>query len=260
MLHLRERPDRRWLTVAAAALLALTARPAHAMHIAEGFLPIRWAIAWLVVSLPFIALGLWSIARQVRRRPQVKLTMGLAGAFAFVLSALKIPSVTGSSSHPTGVALGAVLFGPLPMVVLGSIVLLFQAVLLAHGGLTTFGANVFAMAVVGPLVAYSTFRASRTAGLSRGWSAFAAAALADLATYVTTSAQMALAFPAAQGGVAESFLKFLSIFSITQIPLAIAEGVLTAVALSTLSQYGIDAYREGRAAPGLPAVDRALAA
>ena len=67
-----------------------------------------------------------------------------------MLSALKIPSVTGSCSHPTGTGLGAVLFGPGVMTVLGTIVLLFQALLLAHGGLTTLGANVFSMAIVGP--------------------------------------------------------------------------------------------------------------
>ncbi len=55
----------------------------------------------------------------------------------FVLSALKLPSVTGSCSHPTGVGLAAILFGPTAASVLGLIVLLFQALLLAHGGLTT---------------------------------------------------------------------------------------------------------------------------
>ena len=61
--------------------------------------------------------------------------LALCGAFAFVLSALKIPSATGSCSHPTGVGLGAILFGPAATAVLGLIVLLFQALLLAHGGL-----------------------------------------------------------------------------------------------------------------------------
>ncbi len=61
----------------------------------------------------------------------------------FVLSALKIPSVTGSCSHPTGVGLGAIMFGPSVMFVLGTIVLIFQALLLAHGGITTLGANAF---------------------------------------------------------------------------------------------------------------------
>ncbi|NDB21225.1 MAG: cobalamin biosynthesis protein CbiM, partial [Proteobacteria bacterium] len=95
---------------------------------------------------------------------QQKLTLGMSGAFSFVLSALKIPSVTGSCSHPTGVALGAILFGPGPMMVLGTIVLLFQAIILAHGGLTTLGANVFSMAVVGPIVGYWVFRALRGFG------------------------------------------------------------------------------------------------
>ena len=66
----------------------------------------------------------------------------------FVLSALKIPSLTGSCSHPTGVGLGAILFGPSVMSVLGTIILLFQSLLLAHGGLTTLGANAFSMAIV----------------------------------------------------------------------------------------------------------------
>ena len=66
----------------------------------------------------------------------------------FVISSLKIPSVTGSCSHMTGTGLGAILFGPTAAGVLGLIVLLFQAILLAHGGLTTLGANTFSMAIV----------------------------------------------------------------------------------------------------------------
>jgi cobalt/nickel transport system permease protein len=51
-------------------------------------------------------------------------------------------------------------------------------------------------------------------------------ALADLATYVTTSLQLALAFPDAESGVAGAVLKFLGVFAITQIPLALGEGLL----------------------------------
>lgn len=77
----------------------------------------------------------------------------------FVLSALKIPSVTGSCSHPTGVGLGAIMFGPSVMFVLGTIVLIFQALLLAHGGITTLGANAFSMAIIGPIVSFLIFKA-----------------------------------------------------------------------------------------------------
>jgi cobalt/nickel transport system permease protein len=67
---------------------------------------------------------------------------------------------------------------------------------------------------------------------------FAAAALADLATYVVTAIQLALAFPAASGGFAASFLKFGSIFAVTQVPLAITEGLLTVLVWNWLQAYG----------------------
>jgi len=41
-----------------------------------------------------------------------------------------------------------------------------------------------------------------------------------------TSFELALAYPAETGGVASSFILFLGIFAITQIPLAIVEGVV----------------------------------
>ena len=117
--------------------ILLSPSPALAMHIAEGFLPVPWAAFWWLVSLPSLLVGLHSLTRITQEHPDLKLLLALAGAFTFVVSALKIPSFTGSSSHPTGTGLGAILFGPSVMAVLGAIVLLFQALLLAHGGLTT---------------------------------------------------------------------------------------------------------------------------
>ena len=83
------------------------------MHIMEGYLPIAHAIGWGVASAPFVALGVRRIQRTMKTHPQTKLLLGAAGAYSFVLSALKLPSVTGSCSHPTGIGLGAALFGPL---------------------------------------------------------------------------------------------------------------------------------------------------
>lgn len=217
-------------------LLFLLPRPAYAMHIMEGFLPVKWALFWTFASLPFIIFGVKSISEQLKN-PQLKLLLGVTGAFAFVLSALKIPSVTGSSSHPTGVGLGAVLFGPAAMSVIGAIVLLFQALLLAHGGLTTLGANVFSMAVVGPFVAYGIFKLAKKLGLENGVAIFLAASLGNLMTYFTTSMQLAIAFPAETGGIMASAVKFLSIFAITQIPLAMSEGILTVVVFNFLAKY-----------------------
>ena len=123
------------------------------MHIMEGFLPVEHAVGWSLAAAPFVAYGLHSVNRRVRDNPEQRMLLGVATAFSFVLSALKLPSVTGSCSHPTGTGLGALMFGPAAMAPIGAVVLLFQALLLAHGGLTTLGANVFSMAIVGPFVA-----------------------------------------------------------------------------------------------------------
>lgn len=215
----------------------LSPAPAMAMHIAEGFLPIQWAALWWLVSLPFVLVGLRSVARITKPHPELKLLLALAGAFAFLLSALKIPSVTGSCSHPTGTGLGALLFGPSVMAVLGGIVLLFQAMVLAHGGLSTLGANMVSMAIVGPVVAWWIYRALLPTGRTR-LAVFAAAALADLASYGVTAIQLALAFPASSGGFGASLLKFGSIYAITQVPLAITEGLLTVLVWNWLQTYG----------------------
>ncbi|MDX2099938.1 MAG: energy-coupling factor ABC transporter permease [Leptolyngbyaceae cyanobacterium bins.59] len=234
--------SRKWISLTLMAglssyLVLGSAHPAYAMHIAEGFLPVQWAICWWVVSLPFFLMGLRSLTRLTRKKPELKLLLALAGAFTFVLSALKIPSVTGSCSHPTGTGLGTILFGPLTMTVLGSLVLVFQAILLAHGGLTTLGANVFSMAIVGPLVAFGIYHLVMKTGKQR-LAVFLAATLENLLTYLTTAVQLALAFPSVQGGFLASFVKFVSVFAITQIPLAITEGLLTVLVWGWLHKYG----------------------
>ena len=221
------------------------------MHIMEGFLPPIHAAAWGLASLPFLVMGARSVARVTREHPRAKLLLASAGAFAFVLSALKIPSVTGSCSHPTGTGLGAILFGPSVMAVLGAIVLLFQALLLAHGGLTTLGANIFSMAIVGPWVAYGVYRLARTLGGPLSLAVFLAASLADLATYLVTATQLALAFPDPVSGFLGALTKFGGIFALTQLPLAIIEGLLTVLVVNLLVQYSRDDLDELAFAPGV---------
>ena len=224
------------LLAAMAAVLGLGTVSASAMHIAEGYLPKTRAFGWMAVCVPFVVAGFLSIRKKVERSPKAKVLLAMCGAFAFVLSALKIPSVTGSCSHPTGVGLGAILFGPTATTILGLIVLLFQALLLAHGGLTTLGANLFSMAIVGPIVSWAVYMALKKAGAKPAAAVFCAAALGDLLTYVTTSFQLGVVY----GNVAE----YLTIFAVTQIPLAIAEGLLTVVVFNVLEKYSAAELRE----------------
>ena len=209
----------------------------YSMHIMEGFLPLKWVVVWFVICIPFWIIGIRKLQNISKAGVQDKMTLALAGAFIFILSALKIPSVTGSSSHPTGVGLSAILYGPFVTSILGTIVLIFQAGLLAHGGFTTLGANTVSMAIAGPIVSYLIYKG--LAKKNRTLAVFLAASIGDLATYVVTSFQLALAYPSADGGILTSFIKFAMVFAVTQVPLAIIEGLLTNVVMNILEKYNV---------------------
>lgn len=226
---------KRFTLLMALALIISASTGVYAMHIAEGFLPPMWSGVYFVLSAPFIILGLKNIKNKTHSNKDIKMLLGLVAAYSFILSAMKIPSVTGSCSHATGTGLAAMIFGPFITSVVGLVVLLFQALLLAHGGVTTLGANVFSMGIVGPVVSYIIYRTMKNK--NKKMAIFLAATIGDLATYFTTSVQLALAFPAKTGGVLASFAKFFGIFSITQIPLAIVEGILTVIIFEFIMNY-----------------------
>lgn len=210
------------------------------MHIMEGYLPHPWWEFWLVLSLPVVVFGVSRLSRLIRDKRELLPLIAVSGAFIFVFSSLKLPSVTGSCSHPTGTGLSSIFFGPAITSVLAAIVLVYQALFLAHGGLTTLGANVFSMGIAGPIVGIMIYKMSMKSGLNLFLAVFLAAALADLTTYLVTSLQLALAFPASSGGVPTSFTAFAAVFAITQLPLAIIEGVVTALMFKYILQAKSD--------------------
>ena len=76
----------------------------------------------------------------------------------------------------------------------------------------------------------------------------------DLFTYCVTSLQLALAHPSPTGGVAGAAVEFLGVFALTQIPLAVIEGLVTTAAVLALEQCAqpelrlLKSWNEGRAA------------
>lgn len=201
----------------------------------EGLLPHPWWEIWWAITIPIVAYGIYRLSTIAKKNAEAKPLLALMGAFIFVVSALKLPSVFGSSSHPTGSGLAAVVFGPAVASVLSMIALIFQATLLAHGGLTTLGANVFSMGIIGPAVAYVTWIICKKVRVPTPAGVFLAVALSSLFTYVTTSVQLALAFPGTS--FFDSFITFGAVFAVTQIPLSIAEGILAVFVFDFLAKY-----------------------
>ncbi|MGH4120255.1 energy-coupling factor ABC transporter permease [Clostridium sp.] len=219
------------------AIIFGTPTVANAMHIMEGYLPLKYCIIWGAICVPFLLSGYFSIKKTLSSNRKSITILAMSGAFIFVLSSLKIPSVTGSCSHMTGTGLGAILFGPMAVSILGIIVLIFQATLLAHGGLTTLGANTFSMAIAGPLLSYAIYKICKKTKFNKYIGIFLAASIGDLFTYCVTSVELALAYPSSSGGIGASVAKFLAVFAPTQLPLAIIEGILTVVIIMGLEKY-----------------------
>ena len=228
------------------------------MHITEGFLPGPWWQVWFAVSIPVIMYGMHRLNKLTTEKREILPLLAVAGAFIFVLSSLKLPSITGSCSHPTGTGMAAILFGPAITAVLGTIVLIYQALFLAHGGFTTLGANVFSMGIVGPTVTYVTYKIGMRYNINFYATVFLAATLGDWATYLVTYSELALAYLAEAGGVSISFKAFATVFVMTQIPIAIMDGAVTAlifkyviqvksdvlVKLNVISETGVRKIRE----------------
>lgn len=198
------------------------------MHISDGILSPLWVGVWYVVALLFLVLGVREVTRRAEDNPSYVPLLAMMGAAVFVISVWHIPvPVTGSSSHPVGTPLAAIVVGPYATIVVSAIVLSLQ-MFIGHGGLTTLGANIVSMGIVGPLTGYGTYRLLENhAGLAI--SAGAAGAIGSMCTYLTTALELALSLNP------ENVLRYWLIYSMgfvpTQLPLVVVEGVFTAIAV-----------------------------
>lgn len=198
------------------------------MHIPEGMLPVEQAAAWYAPALAFIGAGIVQIKHKLKEVAEYKALLGLMAALVFVISLMPMPVPgLGTVSHPCGTPLAAIVLGPFAAILVGSVALLLQALFFAHGGISTWGANVVAMAAAGSLIGYGTFRLALKLGLGLGVAAMLAGVFGDLGTYAVTSLELALGLHGEESILvvwAAAFVSFLP----TQVPLAIAEGLLTA--------------------------------
>lgn len=209
---------------------------ARAMHISEGILPFSWAVFWFLIAIPFLAYGLYRLKKISREDLSFKPLVGLLAAFVFIISCMPVPVPTaGTCSHPCGTGLSAILVGPGISILIAAAALLIQALFLAHGGLSTLGANVLAMGVMGSMAGFFAFRILRKIRVSLAVAGFLAGLLADWATYVTTSFILTLGIRG-DASFSSIFTKLLIAFVPTQLPLGLLEGAMTAGMVILLSK------------------------
>ncbi|HEX9114196.1 MAG TPA: energy-coupling factor ABC transporter permease [Nitrospirota bacterium] len=197
------------------------------MHISEGILPFNWAALWFGVALPFVGFGLYRLKKMSAADLSFKPLVGLMAAVVFIISCMPIPVPSaGTCSHPCGTGISGILLGPAISVLITAAALLIQALFLAHGGLSTWGADIVSMGVVGSFAGYFTFKALRAVKINMAVAGFMAGLLADWATYLTTSVELASGIRG-ESPFLPLFWKIMIAFIPTQLPLGILEGAIT---------------------------------
>lgn len=205
------------------------------MHIEDGILsPAAW-VPMYAASAAFIVPGVREIKRRADENLYYKPFLAMVGVGVFIISCMHLPvPVTGSCSHPCGTALAAILVGPFATAVISAIVLFFQAIFLGHGGITTIGANTLSMGIAGGFSGYFCWKLFRKFNSHLWLAAGAAGFVGDIVTYLASAFELAISL---HGNVplVKQWMIFFMGYGPTQLPLAAAEAVFTAVVLKAMA-------------------------
>lgn len=126
------------------------------MHIPDGYLSPSTCAALYAGATPFWHAAFKRTGRMLGGR--MAPVLSLCAAFSFVIMMFNIPLPGGTTGHAMGVCVTTVVLGPWGSMLAVSSALLIQAVFFGDGGITTFGANCFNMAIAGSLTAWMVYR------------------------------------------------------------------------------------------------------
>ncbi|MBI5243027.1 MAG: energy-coupling factor ABC transporter permease [Elusimicrobia bacterium] len=213
------------------------------MHIPDGFIDAKTAIAAAALSAAGVGLAL----RQARRhmpRKNVPL-MGLAAAFIFAAQMLNFPVGAGTSGHLIGAVLASVLLGPAAAVIVMTAVLSVQCLLFADGGVSALGANIFNMAVMGSIGGYGIYAAvHRFCGGARG--RLLAAAFASWCS--TVLASICCAGELACSGTVPWGAGFPAMAGVHMV-IGLGEALITAMVIAAVDRSGFQTRENDQAVP-----------
>jgi cobalt/nickel transport system permease protein len=208
--------------------------PAYAMHIAEGIITGWPVLAYTAVGVVLMGIGTNGSKTFQREFPERSPLIGMGAAIIFFISLIPIPAFTGTTSHPCGTPLVAILLGPRVTLALTGISLLLQAAFFAHGGFGTWGANLMALGLVGGVTGWAAFWLARRSGLPIFAAGCLGGLLGDMATYAFSGVILAIALlnaPHPQYGLGTYLAVIYAAYAPTQLPIAIGEMLITGLAL-----------------------------
>lgn len=201
------------------------------MHIPDGFLKPHICLITWIISVCLIGYCLKKSTKLLKDKT-VPL-MGLMGAFIFSAQMLNFPIAFGTSAHLSGGVLSAILLGPYAGAIVMNVVLIAQCLFLQDGGITTLGANILNISIIGAIVGYKVYYIFRKiikgrmgiligTGISSWLSVVVGAGSCAIQLSLSDTFPIKLVFPAMVGiyaisGLAEAIITCLIIDSILNI-------------------------------------------
>lgn len=173
--------------------------------------------------------------------------MATLTAMFFAAQMMNYPIIGGTTAHLLGGPILAITLGPYAGLISMTIILLIQALFFGDGGITTFGANVWNMGVVGVFIPYLIFSlATKMTKNKKGmfFGAFIGALIGD---------DLAAIFAGLELGLSTTFPYSIQIavtaMGLHHLFIGIGEGIITMMILSILWRTRPDLLRLPKIAP-----------
>ena len=201
------------------------------MHIPDGYLTTTVSVAAFAIVIVF-----WIISfRKIKLAEQQVPMMGLLTALFFAAMFANYPVLFGTTAHLLGAAVIGLIIGPFAGCISMTIILVLQALLFGDGGITTLGANVLNMAVIGVFIPCALFYIFNKAAKpkSRGsilGMVFVSAFVGDLLAAVAAAVELSLSQGVFQYGLSVTLPAMIINHSI----IGVAEGVVAVIMIGTL--------------------------
>ncbi|MGD6852042.1 MAG: energy-coupling factor ABC transporter permease [Candidatus Bathyarchaeia archaeon] len=201
------------------------------MHIPDGFLTLYVAIPAFIITILF-----WGISvKKIKLTEQQVPIMGLLTALFFAAMMMNYPILGGTTAHLLGGATIGLILGPFAGCISITIILVLQAFLFGDGGLTTLGANVLNMGIIGIFVPCLIFLvANKVFKLKAMTSIFAtifiSAFVGDVLAAISAGTELGLSTPVFQYGLSIA----VPAMAVNHSIIGAAEGIVAVIIIGTL--------------------------
>lgn len=210
------------------------------MHIPDGFIT-----SYVIIPTFIITVIIWAISiKKVKLTEQQVPMMGLLTALFFAAMMMNYPIIGGTTAHLLGSASLGLILGPFAGCISVTVILVLQAFLFGDGGLTTLGANVLNMGIIGVFVPCLIFLVMNKALKIKSTTSlfatiFISAFAGDVFAAISAGAELGFSQPVFQYGLSVA----VPAMAINHSIIGVAEGVVTVILIGTLLKLRPDVLK-----------------